>query len=58
MSEVVKLEILSERMFGNESVGTGSFEIADFCHEGEISYSISHEENYKITFAYRKRNVR
>ena len=31
-------------MFSDESVGTGSFEIADFCHEGEISYNISHEE--------------
>ena len=44
MSEEVKLEVFSERMFSNEIVGSGNFSIADFCHEGEISYSISHEE--------------
>ena len=52
MSEAVKIEIWSERMFGNESVGTGSFEIADFCHEGEISYSISHEEEQAGTIRF------
>ena len=44
MSEEVKLQVFSSGVFANESVGAGSFEIADFCHEGEISYSISHEE--------------
>ena len=52
MSEVVKLEIFSERMFGNESVGTGSFEIADFCHEGDISYDITHEEEQAGTIRF------
>ena len=52
MSEEVKIEVFSERMFGNESVGRGSFEIADFCHEGEISYSISHEEEQAGTIRF------
>ena len=42
MSEELKLQVYSERMFLNEIVGTGNFEVADFCHEGEISYSITH----------------
>ena len=52
MSGGVKLEIFSERMFGNESVGTGSFEIADFCHEGEISYDITYEEEQAGTIRF------
>ena len=43
MSEKVELQVFREGVFANDSVGAGSFEIADFCHEGEISYSISHE---------------
>ena len=52
MSEEVKLQVYAEGIFSNELVGTGSFQVADFCHEGEISYTLSHEEEEAGTIRF------